>query len=399
MTAIPSFRLRPTERFALLDIQVPRGVSTPVESFGPDASILRTRGDGTLVAAFTLQGRAGVWRRDAGGWKQEIDLIEAAHAALGGAALDPPTDTEQTPPGFEAVDEEIPAVVLDAAAGRVAWSTRRGAILWHELSSDAAAVVVDPGQGAPRRSLSISADGQSLAVIENEPTTVTLFGLSGSGTKRQINLPGAARSVALDATGSRIVAGLEDGRAVAFGLVRNWAALDAPVKLQEAAIAGIAFAPGGRLVSFGSGGGGADRSVVVADADSLAPIRRLQIRQAGGSVAALDVGEYSGLLAVADQDGQVLLWDLNDLRFIAELKAGSTVVPGLHIDDKKQQLFAYSSDGSFTVWDLDPERWLSIACAKANRNLRSDEWTEILPDYAYAATCSVPGRLTKDALQ
>jgi hypothetical protein len=55
------------------------------------------------------------------------------------------------------------------------------------------------------------------------------------------------------------------------------------------------------------------------------------------------------VLAIADQDGQVLLWSLVDFRFVAELEAESSVLPGLYFYEKRQRLITFSSEGSITA--------------------------------------------------
>jgi WD40 repeat protein len=99
-------------------------------------------------------------------------------------------------------------------------------------------------------------------------------------------------------------------------------------------------------------------------------------------------GVQTGVLVAGDQDGQALIWNLSDFRFIAQLKTGTTNVSSILIEDTRKRMISINSDGTFLSWDLNVGHWVRLACEKANRSLRLDEWAELLPDDHYQATCS-----------
>src|SRR5262245_16098110 len=372
---------------AFLDLSGASGPSLAIPAFGPDASLLRWRRDGNLVAAVSLLGRAVVARLDGDQWKTEADLLDGTRTALSETEFH--GEQQEVAAGFQSLNAEIPDVALDAAAARVAWTTRRGSLLWRALDGASETTVVRVGDGRERGNLALSADGRLIAAIEPDPLKVSIFDLaSRTRAADVVTLPAPARSLAFDGTGARLAVGLEDGRIAVFRADRNWTSVGQSTWVHDAPVAGMSFAAGDKyLVSFGSGGGGADRTVALTAADDLTSVRRLQSRQAGGSVSALASGRASNVLAAADNDGRVLLWSLGDFRFIAELKAGTTAISSLTLDDENKRLFTYASDGSFLRWDLDLRRWVTLACAKANRALRPDEWTELLPDDRYRPAC------------
>ena len=67
------------------------------------------------------------------------------------------------------------------------------------------------------------------------------------------------------------------------------------------------------------------------------------------------------------------------------------MVSALFVDEARERLVAASGDGSVLSFTLDPLKWVSLACAKANRTLSAEEWRELLPDNSYVATCADKG--------
>ncbi|POR40062.1 TIR domain-containing protein [Methylobacterium sp. V23] len=371
---------------ATWDLSSESGPSRPVPGLGPTVDVLRTRQDGTLVAALATKGRAEAWRLDAERWVMELDLLSTTREILGPAALRA-TDGDPPSPGFESMDAEVPTIAMDGLGTRIVWTTASGAVIWQDLSRGRPNVIAPGSDGASE--VGLSRDGRWLAVLAAGRRQVEIVELDAAGSSRwSTPLPAPGRSLAFDPGGSRLVVGLENGRVAVLRSSQNWRADAQTVPRHDSGVAGIGFTTdGAKLVTFGSGGGGSDRSVVVTDAESSTPPRRLQSRLAGGSVAAMAVGTSTGLLAAADQDGMVWLWDLADLRFMAVLKAGTTSVPALRLDTESGAMITYSSDGSFRSWDLNVGSWVMLACRKANRDLRPDEWAELLPDDAMVPTC------------
>jgi hypothetical protein len=50
-------------------------------------------------------------------------------------------------------------------------------------------------------------------------------------------------------------------------------------------------------------------------------------------------------------------------------------------------VFAETTDRDPVLWQVDPNRWLKIACRIAGRNLTNAEWRHYLPHRDYQRTC------------
>jgi WD40 repeat protein len=374
---------------AIWDLTGRSGLSQVLPSGLTSASELRVAPGSHLTAATAILGRAGVWRLATDQWQERIQLEDATRELLG---LDALKDADGAAPpalGFVSLDDEIPALALDGVGNRVAWSTKRGALLWHALDGDAKPKVLSKGDGTTHAALAMSADGRWLATLSLDKPAVSVIDLSGSTMPILAKLPDTGRSVAFDEQGERIAVGLEDGRIALFHNKGGKLEPSGSAQVQDAGIVGLRFTPGNKhLLTFGSGGGAADRTVAVTPLDNLAASRRLHSRQVEGSMSAVAVG--AGLLAVGGQDGNILLWSLADFRFVATLKAGVSVVLALAIDEPAKRMISYSGDGSMLSWPLDTSLWLRLACEKANRTLSEGEWQDLLPDDSYAPACAKP---------
>jgi len=384
---------------AVWDLSGASGPSTAMPSFGPEPGILRADSRGGLRAASAVEGQAGVWRLEGGVWTLETDLLQVTRTAAGAEALLAPPEAASSPSaGLVRVGEpEITALAMDRIGTAVVWATRGGFVLRLPLREPKYASVLAAGERG-LGDIASSADGSVLAFATEEGRAVVVIRPEKSGVSRQsLRLPRTktVRALALDGKGTTAAVGFEDGTITLFDAVTGAARHEA-FRVHTSPVAGLLFAATGRdLISFGSGGGGADRTIAITDLRNPSAARRLQARQAGGSVSALSTSRGSGLLAAGDHDGQILLWRLEDRRFVAQLPAGRSYVPGLLLDDAESRLVSVSSDGSFLSWNMDPTHWVALACVKANRSLRRDEWMELLPDDRYAPICGASGEATE----
>lgn len=331
-----------------------------------------------LFAATSGSGEARLWRRQGEAWREELDLIGSSRRALGETVFE---TAEETP------DEgsEIPAVALTGHA--VAWTTRTGAVLWLDLSTtDGMPLVLSHNVADDGNHLAISRNGRAVAWPQHDGAAIDWFHTGRDGEVRKAVPPAEVRSLALDATGARLAAGLETGQVALFRVGRTEP--DVIVQAHGAPVDGLQFSDdGGTLVSYGAGGGGSDRSVAIGSLPSLSDLAPLTTRLPGGSATALAIGRTTDLLAVGDHDGQVLLWSLSDRRFIGTLPAGGLWIPAIALDDARSVLWVAGSDGRLRSWDLTGSRAIELACRKTNRNLAASEWASLRPDDAYSQLC------------
>jgi WD40 repeat protein len=374
---------------ALWDLAGKQGPVDELPQLNPAPSVIRADPSGLVIAASAEGDRADVRRLEDGEWKLVVDLIEAS--ARADKASDYFRQPKKDARGFEELFPKVSAIAIDDAGTRVVWTTSGGAILSLPLVlATAAPSVVSPPGRSWSDNIAFSGDGKTVAVIGEDDGGLAVFRIDGSDVvPSTVTPPSAARSVTLNRDASRIAIGMKDGRIAQFMFANGiWKVAGEPWTAHASGVAGIMYSPNGRLiVSFGSGGGGGDRTVGLSNADGAPDPRILQARQAVGSVSSMSMGSASGILAAGDHGGQVLTWAGPETRYSGSLKASASEVPSLFIDDAHGRLLTSGGDGMFLSWPLDAARWVALACAKANRNFRRDEWRELLPDDRYVASC------------
>jgi WD40 repeat protein len=350
---------------------------------------MRLSSTGGLLAASTDEGRAGVWRLAEGRWELLRDLIVATREA----DADGETEKAKGPDGFVEIGMlEIPSIAMDDAGTRIVWSTNGGAILTVRLNqpSQRTMVVVPPGH-MPPEDLVVSGNGRVIAAIEAGGSRISVAELDASGgvLLSLIVPPETVRSVALDRDGAHLAAGTKSGKIAQYSKSAEWKLIGKPWSVHSSEVADIIYsADGGQILSFGSGGGGADRTVAFSKASGIPDPRALQSRQVSGSVSAMSEGVTGQLLAVGDHDGQVLTWATPARHYSGRMTAGTSYITALVIDDARHRLLTSSGDGSMLSWSLEPKLWVSMACVKANRGFLREEWRELMPDDPYIASCN-----------
>lgn len=373
---------------ALWDLAGRQGPDEELPQLNPSPLAIRTDADGAVVALSSDGNRAEVRRLRGKDWDLVVDLSSVSEGIEG--ASDFFRRAKKGADGFEEILSKIPDVAMDDGGTRVAWTTSAGAVLSMLIGAGVTPTILLHGGGNAPEDLTVSGDGRAIAVIE-AGGKLAIFRLHGDiWSKTSLVPPSTARSLALDPRGERLVIGSKDGQLAQYRRVADgWVAMGAPWAAQASEIAGVRYSRDSRvIVSFGSGGGGADRRVTVSEANGSPNPRSLQARQAGGSVSAMSVGSAAGLLAVGDHDGKVLMWSGLDLRFSGSVKASVSEISALFVDEARSKLLTSGGDGSFLSWSFDPTRWIQLACLKANRGMSRNEWRELLPDDSYVASCT-----------
>ena len=136
------------------------------------------------------------------------------------------------------------------------------------------------------------------------------------------------------------------------------------------------------LVAIGGGG-----NLNVYDLKTFATVATLT----GGRELAAVLGGDQGSLAVATGgDRSNILYDLAS----GEQVGDPIIIPDGEVDavafrpDGKELVVGGGAAHQFSVWDLDPQHWLTAACRFAGRNLTPQEWKTDVGDLApYRRTC------------
>ena len=372
---------------AVWDLSGKQGPSEELPQSNPSPTMIRSDGTGALIGVAAGEGR--VSRLNGQEWAPLLDLVTKTGEAGDQAVFFP--KAKPNADGFVDIVASVPGVTLSDDASRIAWTTSGGAVLTAASAglSGRPTVVMPPGNEAPQ-DIVLSGDGKMLGIIQSGGKRVSLLTIEPVSEKTSLTPPAPARSLALSRDGSVLLIGMTDGKLIQYPAAAGESPLGDPWHVHNSEVAGAAYTSDGRLiVSYGSGGGGSDRALSISNAFGPPDPRRLQARQAAGSVSALAVGA-KGDIAVGDHDGQVLRWSISEARngYAGRLTAGMSYVTAVLFDDARRRLVTASGDGKLLSWPLDHARWIALACAKANRDWRPEEWRELLPDDPFTASCS-----------
>lgn len=382
---------------ALWELLSPTGLEQARPHPGFDPAALVRDADGSLLAAENEGGQAIVWRLEGDDWRRYFDLAAATRSIVGAEVFDRPLPEPDAEGFIELEGPEMPVVALAPSGDAVLWTTWKGDLLWSGLPrSERRPRLLSKGDWDEGIAPALSADGNTAAIADADGRAVALYrGLLGT-EERQIKTTDAIRSLALSPDGAMVAIGFETGWIGLWSSDATSAGPMAQVQAHSAPVAGLQFTSDGkRLISFASGGGGLDRNVAVSSLPQLDRVRPLRARLPNGAASAISAGRGDGMLSVADNDGRILLVDLSALRFVAEFWAGGSWIPALHLDEGGGTLVAAGSDGVLREWVLRPDDWVALACAKANRSLTPEEWSELRPDDPYNPGCATPNQGTR----
>jgi WD40 repeat protein len=146
----------------------------------------------------------------------------------------------------------------------------------------------------------------------------------------------------------------------------------------------LAVCPSGRVVY----GGDNDGDIIMWDTSltNASRIGRPLLKGHSAGITAMKCTEDGHFLLSADEVGVVRLWDLTSgAREVGELGRGAPAHAGAVVPAGDR--FLVGTDAGMTEWTIDPNRWASIACEVAGRNLRLGEQRDYLTRDKYAPTC------------
>jgi WD40 repeat protein len=192
----------------------------------------------------------------------------------------------------------------------------------------------------------------------------------------------AAFSVASNANGSRVAAGLADGRAVVIDPSEQ--KVLTKVQSSGGTVFSVAISPDGRKLATGSDIG----TTQLWDMTTGAPIGT-EIKAANGLVIGAEFSPDGRNLLTEGSDGSTRLFDVQTQREIGNPFPGRDQIwEEAAFTPDQSKIVAVFSDGRAYIWPVALRSWESHACDVARRNFTSAEWQQFLgSSYPYTKVC------------
>jgi WD40 repeat protein/class 3 adenylate cyclase len=233
--------------------------------------------------------------------------------------------------------------------------------------------------------LAVSPDGKLLAAQWKAGTrsasTVEVRTMAGGRTVFTASVPNGKGGLEFSPDGRSLAAlgCCEPGSTVEVWDTRTW------TNRFRLAVGGqassIAYSPDGRVLGVGT----ADGSVVLFDAGT-GKQAGAPIKAATGPVDPISFSPDGRLVAASSNDQTLTLWDLRSRKRLGTtFPVEEAAVPSGSFDPRGDLVIEYVTD--MAIWPTDLRRWTSFACAVAGRDLRPEEWRDLLPDRPYRHVC------------
>ncbi len=357
------------------------GFGTILPNLPLEPHALLSRQDGSLLGVSRSRHEAAVWRLDEDTWLSVLDLVTETRSALGDAAATLPENVADADGFIDLSATAIGQIAL--SENSIAWSTWNGGLLVRGLDSRAPVQVMRVPDGETYQALAMNARGDLLAAARHGSSEIEIFETTGSFATK-IALPGSVESLDFSEDGTRIAAGLSDGR-IATARVQD-GAFNLLAAAHATSVAGVEFLSGMNVLSYGTGIA-IDRNLLVQDAASEQDSPRIWSRQPGGSATASAFSETLDLVGVADLNGELHLWRASDQHYVASLSLAGNYLPAVTFDAVARRVIAADGNGAVRAWPLGSAEWTEAICAKANGPLSLEEWHDLMPDEPYAPAC------------
>jgi len=148
------------------------------------------------------------------------------------------------------------------------------------------------------------------------------------------------------------------------------------------AVRSLAFGNYGRFLASG----GDDNAVVFWDLlHPDAPPEPQSVHR--GSVGCLAFDPFGLMLASGGDDGRIVFWDGRTGLPLGPAFVAHGGVSALAFLPDGKRLFSGGPYGIVQSWDVDPDNWVKMACAVANRNLSLREWNDNFEPETFRPTC------------
>ena len=263
------------------------------------------------------------------------------------------------------------------------------------------------GHPSPVSSTAITPNGP-LVVTVNDGSVVLQY--VGEGQQQDLepstDVPSPVSSVALAPDGHTLVTASETGTVIRWDLTGPPELLSRPFVRHDDLVFSVAFAPDRPASDRTTRGGPAPNWPIVAtvgDNRSVVSLRDLGEGQQLESLIAQRSPVFSialapdgQTLAVADENGTVILWDLIDLtrpQQLGQPLIGQTrPVSSMAFAPDGQTLAVADENGTVILWDLSGlndlrDHLKQRVCSMTEQGLDRYEWASYIPELPYNQTC------------
>lgn len=338
---------------------------------------------GRLLAMTSSPKTAVLVSASSKGWIVGIDLYALMMRVAGPAS----TDVHAALPdaeGFVEVEKNVVTkVAFDRDARHLAWSTRAGYVFWTSWPT-MDSVKVLRSSGSSIVDIALDDSGSVVYVAENNGTIVR-FDLATTIVGTMLHrLPLAARSLAAAKGRTSVFAALEDGTLRLLTFADGYVSESPQVRLPGIAGNLLRDAVSNRLITAGAG---ATAGVDVGEVEDF-HYQRLPARRVSGASTAMALSREAGLIAVADGDGQLHLWDIENSAPLASIRISPSALTGLATSPDGRKLALSNIDGDIFELTLEKSIWLHSACAIVQRDIALEEWNPLFPGQRPSSVCS-----------
>lgn len=149
----------------------------------------------------------------------------------------------------------------------------------------------------------------------------------------------------------------------------------------DGAIGYVAVGPSGVVIASSY-----DGSLGIFDPDTLA--QQGSLTGARGYIQQTAFSDDGTLLLAGGNDGRVLLFDLESRTRLGDpIETGRSHAISLRSNGHEAAI-GFGVQSGVGLWSLEPDHWVTAACAIAGRNLTTDEWSTYVGDLGdYQPTC------------
>jgi WD40 repeat protein/energy-coupling factor transporter ATP-binding protein EcfA2 len=285
--------------------------------------------------------------------------------------------------------------------------------------TDAVGSKIVPGRFDAITSVAFSGDGRILASGDKNGTIIILRGVGTTPEPRREERHSGAGPVlglAFSPDGMTLASGHGDGAIILHSIGtpdasspdRGGAEKLASLAGRTAAILSVAFSTDGTILAAG----GSDKAIGFWDVATHEPIGELPHRHKHdiSSLAFSPVGERNSILASADVDGTIILWDwksrdrsgrgagtsrgvTGDPLIWQALAGHADRVLGLAFSADGKVMLSGSRDRAWITREVDVidpkfQSWHGLVCKLARRNLSAPEWNQHIVIGKHLETCT-----------